>query len=194
VGLAGLFSKKRRIVVANLLVAVAGEDGRALLPDLADATRRIAAGGADFTVASTQVARACELLLGRETSWSHAAHWGEVFDDEGEASAYADESFADASSRYLSEGAAVDQTTADREGLAHDRTVVMLTIAYEGEEVTLETPADNVVAVHDALATIVALHRKDALLVAHLHVAPADAEERLTDERLLVSFPELMSL
>ncbi len=192
--MAGWFSKKPRIVVTNLLVAVSGDDGRALLPELADATRRIAEGGADFTVASAQIARACELLIGREDAWSHAAHWGELFDDEAAASAYAEESFADSSSRYLSEGASADQLPGNAESLAQDRTVVMVTVAYEGEEAALESPASDVVALHDALAAIVALHRRDALLVAQLHVAPAHPEERLTDERMLVSFPELMSL
>jgi hypothetical protein len=192
--LAGWFGKKPRIVVANLLVALDGPDGRALLPELVDAVRRTAQGGDDFAVASTQIARACELLIGRETAWSHAAHWGEIFADEGDAAAYADDAFADASGRYLSEGADADQGAAGEEGPAHDKVVVALTVAYQGEEPVLETPANDVVALRAALDAIVALHRRDALLVAHLHVAPSHPEERLTDERLLVSFPELMSL
>lgn len=193
--MAGWFSgKKPRIVVANLLVALDGADGRAVLPELVDATRRIAQDGTDFAVASTQVARACELLLGRETAWSHAAHWGEIFTDEGDASAYADDAFADASGRYLSEGAEADQGRADDDAPAHDKVVAMITVAYEGEQSALEAPANDVVALRAALDAIRALHARDALLVAHLHVAPSHPEERLTDERLLVSFPELMSL
>jgi uncharacterized membrane protein len=51
-----------------------------------------------------------------------------------------------------------------------------------------------VLALQAALKDVLALHHENALLLAHIHHAPAHPDDKLTDEQLLVHYPELLSL
>lgn len=190
-----LFGKKKRFVVTNLFVAVDGAAFTAILTLCGRAEQRIVASEGDFDVASEQIAKVAGGLIDQREHWTHAAIFGDVVDDEGQADATAQEAFADLSTRYLSAGdeeprpeAKVSVEPGER------RAVAMLTVAYEGEEPALERDAGNVVELEEALQKIVALHHQGRLLVAHVHHAPAHPEDRLTDEQLLVNYPELMTL
>lgn len=186
----GLFSRKR-FVVTNLFVAV---DAAAFAPTLAlcqDAQKRIVEHADDFALACTELARVAGAVLDRSAHLTHAACFGEVFDDEGDAEAAGQSAFADLSTRYL----AADDAGAPSEALPGERrAVVMLTIAYQGEEPALEGDLGSVIDVEDALKAVIALHHQERLLLAHVHHAPAHPEDKLTDEQLLVNYPELLSL
>lgn len=189
----GLFSRKKRTVVTNLFVALDESAFASMLALCAEAEARIAAGGEDFSVASAEVARVAGALLDRLDSASHAAVFGEEFTDEDEAGAYGQQCFAELSTRYLA--GPDDERAAPTEALPGERrVVVMLTVAYQGQYDALESPPGSVLELKDALITVVALHHRDALLLAHLHHAPAHPEDKLTDEQMLANYPELLSL
>ena len=131
-------------------------------------------------------------MLDRLPNLTHAACFGEAYDDEGDAEAAGQSAFADLSTRYL---AAADDAGAHTEAMPGERrAVVMLTIAYQGEEPLLECDLSNVVDVENALKTVIELHHQGRLLLAHVHHAPAHPEDKLTDEQLLVNYPELLTL
>ena len=187
----GLFSRRPRIVVTNLFVALDTASFADVLTLCTQAEARIAEGGADFRVASDALAQVCGALLDRLANATHAACFGEVFDREDEAFAFGQACFADLSSRYL---AAPDTGTPAPAEPGERRAVVMLTAAFNGEQPALEGALDSGPAVEAALRALVALHHQDALLVAHIHHAPAHPDDRLTDEQMLVNYPELLSL
>lgn len=187
-----LFGKKKRFVVTNLFVAV---DESAFVPVLtlcARAEQRIVASEGNFDVASEQIAKVAGGLIDVREHWTHAALFGDVVDDEGQADSIAQEAFADLSTRYLSAGD--DDARPVEVNPGERRAVAMLTVAFEGEEATLERDVENVLLLEESLQRIVALHHQGRLLVAHVHHAPAHPEDKLTDEQLLVNYPELMTL
>ena len=188
-----LFGRKRRFVVTNLFVAVDESAFSAILTLCSGAQKRIADSGDDFAVASEELAHVAGGLLDRLDSATHAACFGEVFDDEGEAGDHGQECFAELSTRYLA--APDDARGAPEQAMPGERrAVVMLTVGYEGERPALENPPDSVVALKEALTQLVALHHMDALLLAHVHHAPSHPEDKLTDEQMLANYPELLSL
>lgn len=190
----GFGKKTKRHVVQTTMVAV-DSGARALVIDtVRRAQAEIESAPDDFHVASRGLATVARVLLDQRPHWTMAAAGGDVFDDEDEASAQVAETFADLSTRYQSAddthlpGAAAD-------GTSHEwRCVVMLTVAYVGEEPALEREIEGPGDVDGMLRAMVALHERDGLLAAQLHVAPAHPEDRLTDEQLLVAFPELTTI
>ncbi len=188
----GLFSKKR-FVVSTILLAVEGEARRRIYQTVLSATERIVHSEGDFSVASEEISRAAEVLLAHEAAWSHIANWGEVFREETAAAQYGEESFADCAGRYLSATDEGDEEEGDAE-VAEGNSVVMLTIAYEGENRALEKTLATREEVGTALSAVVALHRKDQLMLAHIHQSPGTIEEALDEDQLLVSYPEMLSL
>lgn len=181
-----------RHVVTNLFVAL--DTFAPVLDECARSERRIVESDGDFDVASEELARIAGTLLDLRPKWTHAALFGEVLKSADDADAVAQECFADLSTRYLSgpdgtsDAHQVDVQPGER------RAVVMLTLAYQGEEPALERDVADAVGLEEALRAIVSLHHRGRLLVAHIHHAPAHPEDRLTDEQMLVNYPELMSL
>lgn len=186
-----LFSRKR-YVVTNVFIALDEGAFGPVLDVCSQAQRRIVDHADDFEIAAAEMARVAGAILDRRAHMTHAASFGEVYDDEGDAAAAGQAAFADLSTRYLS--AADDAGAASEVMPGERRAVVMLTLAYEGEERALEGDLSCVVDVEDALRAIIALHHQGRLLLAHVHHAPAHPEDKLTDEQLLVNYPELMSL
>lgn len=196
--------RKTRYTVATLMLSVEGRL-KSVYAALDDATRQIIAAEDEFEVAAEQVARICGALLEHEGAITHAASWGEVFEREEDAAAYGDEVFAECAGRYLSsglEGPGEQEagepgnaaTRAIEQRLQGSHTVVMLTIAYGGEDATIERPPTTRADVVGILTEMLALQRKDGLLLAHLHYAPGHPDEVITDEKLLLNYPELVEL
>ncbi|MDP2342217.1 MAG: DUF1517 domain-containing protein [Deltaproteobacteria bacterium] len=191
---APLFGRRgSRHVVATVLVAV---DGDAFLPLqrlTLEAAARIVAAPDEFDVASHEVARVARALLDHESHWTAAALGGDVFDDEASAGSQLAEVYADLASRYLAGEHDLARDVGDQTS-REQRCVVMLTVAYAGESDDVERELHDRLDVARVLKGIAALHERDALLGAQLHVAPAHPEDRLTDEQVLVGFPELHSI
>jgi hypothetical protein len=193
------FFRKDRWAVATVMVALDGPEVPAFQDLLKDATGRIVDSDGDFDITGEELVRVAEALLEHTDTWSQAANWGEAFTEEGDAAAYGDEVFAELSGRYLSSG-----------GLGEDRVpreppraralgtfrhlVVMLTVGYQDEVAELEKPISMRADLAKALSAMIALQRKEQLELAHLHYSPADPNEVLTDDQLLVNYPELVSL
>ena len=70
------------------------------------------------------------------------------------------------------------------------RCVVMLTCSYAGENEDVERELHDRLDLARVLQGIVALNERGALTSAHLHVAPAHPDDRLTDEQMLGFDPE----
>jgi len=196
------FGKKKkdsRHVVATVLVAV---DGDAFVPAIVKVTRaaqRLAADdgrGVDtFAGASQALADTARVLLDHEANWDQAALGGDVFDSEDDASAQVAEVYADLSGRYSSSPADNDLDKAAGDDTSRERrAVVMLTACYQGEDADVERELNDRLDLARVLRGLIALHERDALLAAHIHVAPAHVDDRLTDEQLLMLFPELNTL
>lgn len=187
----GWFSKKKRYVVSNVFVALDQAAFARALDVCARAEEEIATDGEDFAAASAAVAKVAGFLLDATDHATHAAVFGEQFKDEGDAGAYGQQCFTELSTRYL---AGPDGGEATRALPGEKRAVVMLTVAYEGERPALEEPPGSVLALQAVLKDILALHHANALLLAHIHHAPAHTQDKLTDEQLLAHYPELLSL
>lgn len=189
----GLFSRKR-FVVSTILLAVEGPARRRIFDAVLSATQRIVESEGEFSVASEELARIAEILLANEAAWSHVANWGEVFREETAAAQYGEESFADCAGRYLSE---TDDAGEDEESAgeaAEGASVVMLTLAFEGENPALEKTLATREEIAAGLAAAVALHRKDQLMLAHIHQSPGTIDEALDEDQLLVSYPEMLTV
>lgn len=190
----GFGKKKRRHVVQTTLVAVDGDAFAPLIDITTRAQARMQSAPEDFEVASEGIASVARALLDHQDAWTMAAAGGDIFDDEASASGQVAEVFADLSTRY--QNSASDNLPAGpKDGTSHERRcVVMLTVGYAGEEEGLEQDLGDRNDLVEMLRAIIALHERDGLLAAQVHIAPAHPEDRLSDEQLLVAFPELSSI
>jgi hypothetical protein len=191
----GFGKKSERIVVATVMVVVEGDAFRPLLSLVKSRADDIVRARGDFSVASRAVADVARALLDHESEIAAAASGGDVFSDEAEAGAQVADIYADLSSRYRG-SAEDDRTRADAGTGTRDerRAVVMLTVAYRGESDDVERELHDRMDLARILTGLVALHERDALLAAQVHVAPGHEEDRMTDERMLALFPELLPI
>ncbi len=118
-----------------------------------------------------------------------------MFWDEGEAGDYFNELFTDSAQRYLS--APDYQEISANENLSLPATsniVIMLTIAFEGEVPDIETNLANMEAMEDGLKALINLHYQRQLRAVQFHFSPARLGDELTDDQVLLNFPELIPL
>ena len=137
----------------------------------------------------------CQNLLQMNLYWFSVANEGDVFWNEGEAGDYVNELFTDSAARYLSES--VSGEVGEKEPLTlpvTDNLVVMITIAFEGESAGLETSLADREALEDGLKSIINLHYQGRLRAIQVHFSPAQLGDELTNEQLLLNFPELLPL
>ncbi len=190
----GFGSKKQRHVVATVLVAVDHGAAAAVQSRALAAAAAIVDDPDTFATASREVAGVARVLLDHQDSWSHAAAGGDVYDDEGGAAGQVADVYADLAGRYLAgehgEDGTLKKSAGDDTSREH-RCVIMLTVAYPGESDDIERELNDRNDLVAMLEGITRLHERDALLAAHVHSAPAHPEDRLTDEQMLVCFPEL---
>lgn len=137
----------------------------------------------------------CQNLLQMNLYWFSVANEGDIFWNEGEAGDYVNELFTDSAARYLSES--VSGEVGEKEPLTlpvTDNLVVMITIAFEGESAALETSLADREALEDGLKSIINLHYQGRLRAIQVHFSPAQLGDELTNEQLLLNFPELLPL
>lgn len=184
------FSGKTRLVVCRLFVHLAGSEVAPLLGVLNQAGREAIEADGDLAVLGEGLVEICQNLLQLNTYWQSAANEGDFFWEEGEAGDYVTELFTDSAQRYLSE-------TDFDEPLSFPVThnlIVMITVAYEGEVPALETDLASVDALEDGLKALVNLHYQERLRAIQVHFSPAQFCDELTDEHILLNFPELIPL
>ncbi len=187
---------KTQYVVARIFVHLGGEEVSPLLGTLNQAARQAIESDGDMTIVGEGLVEICQNLLQYDTYWRSAANEGDVFWDEGAAGDYANELFTDSAGRYLSEP---DLTPAGNPGqqltLPPTRNlIVMLTVAFEGEEPTIETDLADMSALKIALKSLINLHYQERLRAIYIHFSPARFGDELTDDQVIQNFPELIPL
>ena len=190
------FTGKTRFVVCRLFLHLAGSEATPVLGVLNQVARETVAGDGDLEVAGEGLVKVCNTLLEYDGYWKSAANEGDVIWDEGEAGDYFNELFTDSAGRYLSSGE-VGGFADDNEPLTLPPTgnlVVMITIACEGEVPALEDDLASYDAMSEALKALINLHYNGKLRGIQVHFSPAQLGDELTEEQLLVNFPELIPL
>lgn len=190
------FTGKTRFVVSRLFIHLAGSEVTPLLGVLNRATREAVASEGDLEVVGERLVEVCQSLLQYDTYWQSAANEGDVLWDEGEAGDFFDELFTNSAQRYLSSGD-YENHELDNQPLTLPPTgnlVVMITVAFEGEVPDIETDLASMRAMNEALTALINLHYQEKLRGIQIHFAPARLGDELTNEQLLLNFPELIPL
>ena len=189
------FAGKTRYVVCRLFLHLYGQEIAPLLGILNRAGREAIDSEGDLEVMGEGLVEICQNLLQMNLYWFSVANEGDIFWSEGEAGDYVNELFTDSAARYLSES--VSSQVGENEPLTlpvTDNLVVMITIAFEGESAGLETSLADREALEDGLKSIINLHYQGRLRAIQVHFSPAQLGDELTNEQLLLNFPELLPL
>jgi hypothetical protein len=189
-------SGKTRYVVCRIFIHLAGDEVAPLLGVLNSKARDAIESEGDLEVLGEGLVDICQTLLQMNLYWRSAANEGDVFWNEGDAGDYVTELFTDSAQRYLSE-ADFEAASEEDEPLSLPATrnlVVMITIGAEGEVPELETNLADREALEDGLRALIDLHYQNKLRAIQVHFSPAQLGDELTDEQLLLNFPELVPL
>ncbi len=183
---------RTRFVVCRLFLHLSGQEVAPLLGLFNRTARQAVAAEGDLAVLGEGLIDICQTLLQYDEYWLSAANEGDVFWDEGEAGDYFNTLFTDSAQRYLSAPApGADQPLS----LPVTRNlVVMITVAYEGEVLELETNLADISALKAALKALINLHYQKKLRALQVHFSPAQLGDELTNDQLLQNFPELVPL
>ena len=187
---------RTRYVVFRLFIHLAGSEVAPILGVLNRGARQAIDGDGDVEVLGEGLVELCQTLLQYDEYWTSAANEGDVFWSEGEAGDYVNELFTDSAERYLSEPD-FSSNSRSNEPLSIPVTrnvVVMITLAYEGEVVELESDLSNIAALKDGLKAIINLHYKHKLRAIQVHFSPAQLGDELSNDQLLQYYPELIPL
>ena len=189
------FAGRTRYVVCRLFLHLYGQEIAPLIGILNRTGREAIDSEGDLEVMGEGLVEICQNLLQMNLYWFSVANEGDVFWSEGEAGDYLNELFTDSAGRYLSES--VSSQVGEKEPLTlpvTDNLVVMITIAFEGESAGLETSLADREALEDGLKSIINLHYQGRLRAIQVHFSPAQLGDELTNEQLLLNFPELLPL
>ncbi|TRU71912.1 MAG: hypothetical protein EWV55_13505 [Microcystis viridis Mv_BB_P_19951000_S69] len=189
------FAGKTRYVVCRLFLHLYGQEIAPLIGILNRTGREAIDCEGDLEVMGEGLVEICQNLLQMNLYWFSVANEGDIFWSEGEAGDYVNELFTDSAARYLSES--VSGEVGEKEPLTlpvTDNLVVMITIAFEGESAALETSLADREALEDGLKSIINLHYQGRLRAIQVHFSPAQLGDELTNEQLLLNFPELLPL
>ncbi|EAZ89271.1 DUF1517 domain-containing protein [Crocosphaera chwakensis] len=189
------FTGKTRFVVCRIFVHLAGDDIAPLLGILNSAGRNAIDAEGDLEVIGEGLVQICQNLLQMSLYWQSAGNEGDFFWQEGEAGDYFTELFTDSAQRYLSEVSLSQED--DNIPLSFPVTrnlVVMITVAFTGEEPDLETNLADREALEYGLKALINLHYQNRLEAIQIHYSPAQFGDELTNDQLLLNFSELIPL
>ena len=187
---------KTRFVVMRLFIHLAGSEATPLLGVLNGAARSAIAAEGDLHVLGEGLTDIAQTLLQYRDFWKSAANEGDEYWDEGDASDAIEELFTDSAQRYLSDFHG-STTPEDDDPLYLPSTgnlVVMITVAYEGEEPDLETNLADIEALEFGFKSLINLHHKERIRALQVHFSPAQLGDELTEDQLLMNFPELVPI
>ena len=189
------FAGRTRYVVCRLFLHLYGQEIAPLIGILNRAGREAIDSEGDLEVMGEGLVEICQNLLQMNLYWFSVANEGDIFWSEGEAGDYVNELFTDSAARYLSESVSLE--VGEKEPLTlpvTDNLVVMITIAFEGESAALATSLADREALEDGLKSIINLHYQGRLRAIQVPFSPAQLGDELTNEQLLLNFPELLPL
>lgn len=190
------FTGKTRLVVARIFIHLAGEEVAPLLGVLNRTAREAIDSEGDLEILGDGLVQICQNLLQYDTYWKSAANEGDVLWNEGEAGDYINELFTDSAERYLGEPINSSEIE-DSQPLSLPVTrnlVIIITIASDGEVTELETDLASISALKLGLKALINLHYQHRLRAIQIHFAPAQLGDQLTNDQLLLNFPELIPL
>lgn len=187
---------KTRYVVCRLFVHLAGSEVAPILGVLNSVARDVIDNEGDMQTMGEGLARVCESLLQYDEYWTSAANEGDVFWSEGEAGDFVNDLFTDSAERYLTE---LDVSTENNpnQPLSAPTTrnvIVILTAAFEGEVPELETDLSNIQALKQGLKALIGVCHKGKLYSAYVHFSPAQFGDELTNDQIILHYPELIPL
>jgi uncharacterized membrane protein len=190
---------KTRYVVCRLFVHLAGSDVAPILGSLNATARDAIDSDGDLEVLGEGLVSVCQTLLQYDEYWTSAANEGDVFWSEGEAGDYVNDLFTDSAQRYLSEpdfgsASSVNDSNQPLSIPVTRNVVVMLTAAFTGEVLELESDLSNIQALKEGLKALINLHYKHKLKAIQVHFSPAQLGDELTNDQLLQHYPELIPL
>ncbi len=185
---------KTRFAVSRISIHLKGKEIVPLLGILNAAGREAIASDGDLEVLGQELEKICQSLLQYDIYWYAAANEGDVLWNEGEAGDYVNELFTDSGSRYLSKPNYDQSVDDDLSLVITQNLVIMLTVAYEGEDKTIETDLSNMSALRIALKSLINLHYQNRFRAIHVHFSPAQLGDDLTDDQVLTNFTELIPL
>jgi Protein of unknown function (DUF1517) len=189
------FTGKTRYVVCRLFLHLYGQEVAPLIGILNRTGREAIDSEGDLEVIGEGLVEICQNLLQMNLYWFSVANEGDFLWDEGEAGDYVNELFTDSAGRYLSQS--ISPEVEENKPLTlpvTDNLVVMITIAFEGESAALETSLADREALEEGLKAIINLHYQGRLRAIQVHFSPAQLGDELTNEQLLLNFPELLPL
>ncbi len=188
---------KTRYLVCRIFIHLAGQDVAPLLGVLNRAAREAIEAEGDLAVLGEGLVDICQKLIAMSLSWQSAANEGDVFWSEEEAGDYVTQLFTDSAQRYLSEPDLLTSERVENEPLSLPVTrniVVMITVASKGEVSQLETNLADHIALEAGLKALINLHYQGTLEAIQVQFSPAQFGDELTNEQLLLNFPELIPL
>ena len=189
------FTGKTRYVVCRIFVHLAGDDIAPLLGVLNRAGRNAIDAEGDLEVIGEGLVEISQNLLQMSLYWQSAGNEGDFFWKEGEAGDYVNELFTDSAQRYLSEVSSSSEDENTPLSLPVTRNlVVMITVAFTGEEPDLETNLADREALEYGLKALINLHYNQRLEAIQVHYSPAQFGDQLTNDQLLMNFSELIPL
>ncbi|ACB53096.1 unknown [Crocosphaera subtropica ATCC 51142] len=189
------FTGKTRFVVCRIFVHLAGDDIAPLLGVLNRMAREAIDTEGDLEVIGEGLVQICQNLLQSSLYWQSAANEGDFFWQEGEAGDYFTELFTDSAQRYLSEAMLSEEDENSPLSFPVTRNlVVMITVAFTGEEPDLETNLADREALEYGLKALINLHYQNRLEAIQIHYSPAQFGDELTNDQLLLNFSELIPL
>lgn len=186
---------KTRFAVCRIFVHLAGEEVAPLLGVLNQVAREAMDAEGDLPTLGEGLVEVCQSLLQYDLYWRSAANEGDVFWDEGDAGDYVTELFTDSAQRY---GADFVPDAAAPDDLLMlpitQNLVVILAVAYEGEIPAIETDLADLSALKAGLKALINLNYDNKLRAVQVHFSPAQLGDTLTQEQLILNFPELIPL
>ncbi len=189
------FTGKTRFVVCRIFVHLAGDDIAPLLGVLNRAGRNAIDAEGDLEAIGEGLVQICQNLLQMSLYWQSAGNEGDFFWKEGEAGDFFTELFTDSAQRYLSEVPESEEDENTPLSLPVTRNlVVMITVAFTGEEPDLETNLADREALEYGLKALINLHYQNRLEAIQIHYSPAQFGDQLTNDQLLINFSELIPL
>ena len=189
------FTGKTRFVVCRIFVHLSGDDIAPLLGVLNRAARNAIDAEGDLEVIGEGLVQICQNLLQMSLDWQSAANEGDFCWQEEEAGDYFTELFTDSAQRYLSETPPSEEDENTPLSFPVTRNlVVMITVAFTGEEPDIETNLADREALEYGLKALINLHYSQRLEAIQIHYSPAQFGDQLTNDQLLLNFSELIPL